>query len=300
MTLSYEERQPSERLAAVVECVWRLQSDDRARQAPHRVLPDGCVELILQRGSRVVEQRPDQAPRLQPRVHVTGQLDRYLLLAARGLIDTLGVRFRPGAARALLRVPDGELSGRTLGAGEILGDSGRRELENAAGATEPLAAVLRVCEGQLDERLRPERRLRAAVDLVLATAGRLRVDRLADHLGLGPRTLERLFSRDIGLRPKQLSRIARLEAALLALSRNAHHSLADLAYACGYSDQAHLSREFRTLTGLTPTDWLRGSHPFARQFAAADRLDRMLSGGTEPAANRAFAAAAEPCNGESV
>jgi AraC-like DNA-binding protein len=245
---------------------------------PHRVLPDGCIELILQRGDPDVEQHPGSRPRLQPPIHVTGQLERFFLLAARGRIDTLGVRFRPGAARALLRVPDGELTGRTIGLGGILGDARRRELESAAGEPDPLSALIDVCDDRLDPGRQPDGRLRAAVGGLLASAGRLPIAHLAEELSLDRRTLLRLFKNQLGLRPKQLARIARLGNTLLAVERGAFRSLADLACSCGYSDQAHLSREFRDLTGLSPTDWLRERPTFARQFTSVERLERILSG----------------------
>ena len=77
----------------------------------------------------------------------------------------------------------------------------------------------------------------------------------------------------------QLARIARLERALLGLGRD-DVSLAGLAHDCGYSDQAHLSRDFRHLTGLTPGQWRRrDGHSFARQFASEARLARNLGVG---------------------
>ena len=276
MALRYAERRPPPRLTEMIECVWRLQNDDPSPSAAHRVLPDGCVELILQLGDPVVERRPGRAPQVQPAIHVTGQLERFLLLEARGGIDTLGVRFRPGAARPLLRIPDGELTGRTVGVGALLGDAGRRGLECVAAGADPLAALIELCERRIDDDPRPDHHLQGVVRLILASAGQTRIQRLAEDFGIARRTLERRFAREIGLRPKTLARIARLGGTLLALTRREEPSLADLALACGFSDQAHMSREFRDLAGLTPTEWLRGRHPFASQFTTEARLHEIL------------------------
>lgn len=266
MALRYEERRPPARLAPVVERVWRLRHDDVGAAAPHRVLPDGRIELIVHLGSRVVERRPGGPERLQPRIHVTGQLERFLLLEPLGDIETLGVRFRPCAAVAVLGIADGELTGRTLGVGQIMGDAGRHELEAAAAASDPLTALAEVCSRRLDPRRQPDPRLARAVAILGRGGGRARVSRLCRHLGLHPRTLQRQMARDFGLRPKRMARIARMEATLRALSLADESSLAALAHDRGFADQAHLSRELRYLTGLSPTEWRHGSHPFARQF----------------------------------
>ncbi|POX56162.1 AraC family transcriptional regulator [Streptomyces sp. Ru71] len=91
------------------------------------------------------------------------------------------------------------------------------------------------------------------------TGGTLPVPRLAEEVGWSVRQLENRFRRQIGLAPKVAARVLRLERArrLLAAGRGQ----AETAAACGFYDQAHLSGEFRAMTGCTPG-----------QFAAARRL----------------------------
>lgn len=71
---------------------------------------------------------------------------------------------------------------------------------------------------------------------------------MADRLGLSQRQLHRRCLPLLGYGPRHLSRVLRLQRALAAPG-----SLAEVAHACGYADQAHLSREVRDLTGTTPT-----------------------------------------------
>jgi hypothetical protein len=76
------------------------------------------------------------------------------------------------------------------------------------------------------------------------------------------RTLRRHFVRYTGLSPRQVGRMVRVQRALARLAQVPHTALADLACAEGFSDQAHLSREFKRLLGVGP-----------RAFASvADRL----------------------------
>ena len=74
---------------------------------------------------------------------------------------------------------------------------------------------------------------------------------LAKAAGTSVRGLERAFARDYGLSPQQYLRRLRMQTAcqLLVSSRLA---LAQLADRCGFADQSHFSRDFRSLTGMTP------------------------------------------------
>jgi AraC-like DNA-binding protein len=77
---------------------------------------------------------------------------------------------------------------------------------------------------------------------------------LANRAGLTPRKVHRHCVDAFGLAPSVLRRIARVQrAARLHRGSGASHSLVDLALAAGFADQAHLSREIKALTGLTPS-----------------------------------------------
>lgn len=74
---------------------------------------------------------------------------------------------------------------------------------------------------------------------------------IARKLGVSERTLQRRFTEATGLRPGLYRRIARLQAAI-RLHGATRPTLSALAYDAGYADQAHMTRDFVALTGLTP------------------------------------------------
>jgi AraC-like DNA-binding protein len=117
-----------------------------------------------------------------------------------------------------------------------------------------------------------ERVVRAWSELV-RTWGAMPVPRLADEVGWSVRQLENRFREQIGLGPKAAARVLRLQRArrLLASGR----SQAETAAVCGFYDQAHLSGEFRAMTGCTPGQFTvaRVSPPAERTGApAGDRV----------------------------
>ncbi|HYG66648.1 MAG TPA: helix-turn-helix transcriptional regulator, partial [Anaeromyxobacteraceae bacterium] len=95
-------------------------------------------------------------------------------------------------------------------------------------------------------------RVRRATLLLEARRGDVRVDAVAAEVGLHVRTMERLFLDAFGISPKRLARLVRLRHVLGALHAGAFRTLAEVAHACGYADQAHLVHDFKSLTGRLP------------------------------------------------
>ena len=83
-----------------------------------------------------------------------------------------------------------------------------------------------------------------------------RVGELAEEVGLTERSLQRLVEQRLGLSPKWLVQRRRLHDAVEALKAGPG-SLAEVAADLGYTDQAHFTHDFRTVTGMTPGEYLR-------------------------------------------
>ncbi|MEC4019928.1 helix-turn-helix domain-containing protein [Streptomyces sp. H27-D2] len=94
-----------------------------------------------------------------------------------------------------------------------------------------------------------------AWDMLTSTHGLTPIGRLAAGAGWGRRQLESRFREQIGLTPKAASRVLRLQRAVRMLTQQGRPS--DVAAACGFSDQAHFSREFKTMTSLTSRHFLK-------------------------------------------
>jgi AraC-like DNA-binding protein len=87
------------------------------------------------------------------------------------------------------------------------------------------------------------------------SGGRARIESLATEIGCSRRYLHARFREQVGLAPKTVARLIRFGAVRRRIERTPAR-WADVAYDCGYADQAHLNRDFRELAGTTPTDFV--------------------------------------------
>ncbi len=191
-----------------------------------------------------------------------------VVLAPQGVAGVAAIRLRPAAARSLLGFPLAggvglfrrsrgysfrrlTLALRAPGRGPDDGERIRALEEWLTRAVASCAAAAR----------RGNRRRRLS-----GAAGRAPIDALAAQSGTSLRQLERQFRDDVGLTPKTFSRIVRLQSALKRVRQG--RALTDVALACGFYDQAHMTRDFREIAAMSPGAWQSHAGDLAPLFVA--------------------------------
>jgi AraC-like DNA-binding protein len=239
----YEEFRPTAALGAHFRCVW---SNDitPAQAGRYAVVPDGCVDITWIDGELIVA-GPDVTVAVSPSAPAEA---------------IVGVRFRPDAAASWLGLPMSKIVGGRIALAEFWG-ARAREIAARMGDVKTIAERMRVLEQALC-RLAPD------VDPPRADMGFVfnalrtesagpRMAVILDRLDMSPRTLRRRCHEAFGYGPKTLDRILRFQR-FMKLARQADEpSLAGLAFAAGYADQAHMTRELKALAGVTPRDVIR-------------------------------------------
>lgn len=94
-------------------------------------------------------------------------------------------------------------------------------------------------------------------DLIAADRSIVRVDQVADRLGLSPRSVQRLARRYVGVPPLAIIRRYRLQEAAQRLRDDPSVTISQVAAELGYADHAHLSADFRTVLGFTAQRYRR-------------------------------------------
>jgi AraC-like DNA-binding protein len=237
--LTYRECRPPAALRGVVECLWRRERW-RPPDSDLGVLPDGRVDVIWAADGEVVVAGPQQRPLGRP-------LPPELVV--------VGVRFPLGIGPRLLGVPAHELADMHIRLDAIDTRPAAMLLRDLATIEDPAEAPARIAGAvarRVDSCRSPDPIVQQAVTLLERPGARVR--RVADQLALSERHLQRRFREFVGYGPKTLQRVLRLQRLLRALEhgRDQEGGLARIAAAIGYSDQAHLTRETRDLSGHSP------------------------------------------------
>lgn len=233
----------------------------RSPARAERILPHGLVELTWDLDGSMRFRR-GRAWRQHPHGVIIGAQGSAYVVDTEAPRHLFGVLFEPGAGSALLGCDASDLTDRTESVGDF---PSMRALVDRVGTADDWEARLRAVEEHFAARPAPvlPRGAAALLDAWredLATS----VGAVATRAGVSAPTLTRHARVAFGLAPAQLRRMWRLRRALELRSRDRAGALASLAVRAGYADQAHMTREFRALTGLTPrryTPLLEG-HPF--------------------------------------
>jgi AraC-like DNA-binding protein len=239
---------PLPALAGRVRTVWVQQTGPR----PHvqRNLPTGGVELQCPLGG---------LPR------VIGPLTRTRVQVLPPFTTVVGARFWPGSAAPFLGVPLDELVDHTVELSDLWPGTAVRLGELLADARDPgsaLEVLQRFLSSRQTRAVAPDKLVSAAVRRLMPWQ-LVEIGALSKELTISGSQLRRRFLTTVGVGPKALQRTLRFQG-FLALAQAAARpgprtvvaGVADLAAEAGYADHAHLSRECRRLTGLTPTELL--------------------------------------------
>ena len=270
--MRYREFHPKSPLNTVVECFWTLESEaDDLAASPERILPDGCVELIMNFGNPF-QQHIDNGARLQPRNFVVGQMTGPIVIAPTGPAQVIGIRFHPGGTTPFFSLPMHELTDQIV---ELGGIASRLERSlTTCGDIRSIAGKVTLLESILTDQLQrseSDLRLIQVAGTMVASGGAITVDSLACVAGISSRQLERKFLNEVGVGPKMLSRILRFQQVFRAVESN-QFSWPSIAVECGYYDQAHLIRDFRQFAQETPSTLLAESSPLTESFTRKTRM----------------------------
>lgn len=257
---------PPPDLNGIVSGLW--ESGGPVQVGHIKLIPRGTVDLIFNLGA-------DQAMYSQGDIHrrtvfrrawISGLFDHPLFVGPdmRGapvLNHLVAASIAPEAVLTLFGVPASELVNRVFDADLLLGLEVSSLRDRLGRADRPAARFEILIEYLRDLRARlsrpaPFAALRAAREL-RDHAGKRRIESLCADLGVSRRQLVRQFTAVTGLPPKAYGRLFRFRAIADHMDHRGAVDLADLAYRFGFSDQAHLSREFKAFSGETPTTYLR-------------------------------------------
>ncbi len=246
--MGYQEHKAPRELQHILHSFWSI--DDLSGSEVHRVVPDGCSDIIFNIGKTHCS-IPGES------IGISGMMTSFFDVTLNSSTELLGLRFKPGQLNTLTSVPISEVKNLTVEASEFLPEYQNELLEQIAEA-DTISKKLYIIEKSLISFLhskdnRTDSRVTHAVAAIQSSAGQIEGSALAYHLCMSLRQLERKFKEQVGLTIKEFSRIERFKYASNIVDTRQSVSLAEVAFNCGYYDHSHLTNEFRKLSGRTPS-----------------------------------------------
>jgi len=253
--MKYQVYTPSPALQPFVKCFWSL--DDKAQQEAviQKVLPDGCMEMIFHYGDLYQQFFDDGSSIIQPRSFVFGQITKYIEIAPTGISGIIAARFLPQGISPLLDIPLTSIENKAVPVKDLFGEDGinlEERVLNANDNEKRIKLIDTFLLSKLTEQKTIDAITKSCVDIIFQSQGQIGVAELADKANINRRNMERKFISAIGMSPKQLARVARLQATLKMLEQKNSATLTEIAYENGYFDQAHFIKDFREFTGMSP------------------------------------------------
>lgn len=255
------EARPRSSLAGLVSNYGGFQELSPVPVVRHEPPWPGLV-LVLSRGTPISVAR-DHAAQTGggPAGVLVGVGGQGVVTAHDGSQDVLEVRLSPLAALRVFGVTGADLADRVVDLVDVWGEHGTQLIERAA-AAESWQERFDVLDTALVRGAERGRNLDpvlvGAWQQLLTRGGTLTMGELQRQTGWSRRRLAERFREQVGLTPKTMARLVRYEHAVKLLRRPGHRSIASIALTCGYFDQAHLNRDFRELTGCTPSSFRTG------------------------------------------
>lgn len=253
-------------LAPHVEHLWMARGYLPGRWR-NMILPDGAIELIINLGDpqKLCAPRDPARGTVFGRSWISGERAEPIVIDEAGHVHLVGVRLRAGGAWPFLGIPLREFTDQVVELEAILGRE-VSQLRDRLGEAATDDARFDLMEDWLTRRVRartqPTRAVSYALRMIQGGADAVRIGSIADEIGISHKHLLREFERCVGLTPKLLARLCSFQRVISSIGQKPAVDWSGTAATCGYYDQAHLIREFRAFSGLTPSSYLTKRGPF--------------------------------------
>jgi len=257
MDIEIIEYRPSQQLQPYVELLWEGNFNIRKKpELTQKVVPNGFVELIIHNTDVHCHLTQENRWSFSPDYTIIGLYTQPYEVQFRNFVNVFGIRFKPEGIYNLFGIPASIFSERYEDMELVLGPA-FREYCLALRESLSIEQRLRLTNHYLAEQLRkhhPEINYVNRAAELIRQAGRVyRIDKLPEMVYISLRQLEREFRDKVGTTPKRYLRIARINDVYRKLENGEKVDFTSLAFECGYSDQAHFIRDFKSFTGIKPS-----------------------------------------------
>jgi AraC-like DNA-binding protein len=258
--MEFRQFPPSDILKAYIKCFYIFQSDTDT-EFDDTVFPSGNMEIVFNLGNGIWESSIENEFYKTPQIELWGQITKPLAIKSKGKHTMLGIKFLTHSAAYFLNDEVGAFNDRVYDLSHIIGSSVKNLHAQLLENTETKKRI-ELVENFLIKRLAGSEKKSSRIDKVADILASIRKNETENNLtniasrhGITPRYLHKLIYRHTGLSPKSLNKINRFQLSLKLMAKN-EQPFTSIAYDCGYFDQSHFIRDFKSFTRLTPSGYL--------------------------------------------
>jgi AraC-like DNA-binding protein len=261
-SMTYREIKPGASLRRYVKCYYVYESSADTT-FDDIVFPSGCTEIIFNLGEGQWQTQNGQQYETTPPIEFWGQIVKPLPVRSIGRNTMLGIRFLPQAAAHFINDKADLFNNQVVDYSDLSGNTARvlhDELLHASRWGQRIGLVEAYLLQHLSFAEKHCHQMAIVSDVMQEIVKQDffdNIDNVASRYGITSRYLQKLFLQYTGLTPKLYSKINRFQNSLKLITKK-DASLTSIAYQCGYFDQSHFIREFKSFTGLTPGMISRG------------------------------------------
>ncbi len=258
--MNYQTFQPNSNLESLISCYWTLEVPVESDTKKQRIIPDGTIEMAFILGDDIKRYTSDNEFIIQPRAMVLGHTIDPFYIEPTGFVNTFAIRFYPYGFANFVNTPIKNLANKETPIKLLFGEKTANQLEKkiieANNTDKRIEIIENFLSDKLNEKTTIDNIVKITVDSLLATNGSASISAILKEDLSKRRQLERNFKKQIGVSPKQLGKVIRLQAALKLLLNKNTENLTDIAYQSKYFDQAHFTKDFKEFTGINPKEFL--------------------------------------------
>lgn len=255
--MNYKEFQPAEALRSLIKCYYIFEPDEGSA-FEDTAYATGCIETMFNLGEGIWEIDDGNSITTNPSIELWGQIIQPLTFRSIGKNSMLGARFYPHAASLFLNENISDFNNRITDLNDVAGKPARElysKLREAILLQQRIALLNTFFLRRLalfEDKMKKTALVETVMNEMKQHDFFDNIDNLATRYGVSSRYLQKIFVQHTGLTPKLYGKINRFQNSLqLIASKNL--SLTAIAYECGYFDQSHFIREFKSFTGKTPS-----------------------------------------------
>ena len=242
-------------LQNAIKCFWYNKRDYGEQESSFEVVPDGYTEIIFYFGSHL-SITYNGVPQPLPSPFVMGLLNQPAVFNSKNCLEVIGIRCFPWTVFDLLRLPSGKDEVHIFEHPIAQLQATLNELVFAKKIEEAIIKIQQFFLKVSSDFASDNMLFKAGVAMRKAN-GTIPVSQVAAAAHATVRTLERNFKQSSGHSVKDVSGLMRFEQVRNQLWNDPSTNIAGLAHQLGYTDQSHLSREFKRYSGTTPAAFAR-------------------------------------------